>query len=397
MKNRLTNNERYLIQLLKSILFSYGPPEKSDNIEFKDIYLLAKKHFLANMVYYAISKLKEKPDSELLKEWREEYLLGIMRNTIQKQELKMILKKFEEKGIKNVTLKGFEIKKVYPSEDMRQMSDLDILISMEDRERAREILEGVGYTTMKFGKGKDDVYYKKPAMNIEIHNNLFARSDERIDHYFYKMSSMKKVIQKTENSYTFTKEDTLIYGIMHLVKHFKNGGIGIRNVIDWWLYTNKYKNILEWKYIENSLKELEIYKFYKNIISLGNYWFGEGEATELLAELEEYIMDSGIYGTKSNHYLNIFIENNENSSNKSKIKVLKELAFPKYSVMSEMYPILLEKRYLLPVYYIVRILEILLYRRKGKMRIIKEVVSKKEESIERRKNLYKNMGLKNKK
>lgn len=349
------------------------------------------------MVYYAISKLKEKSDSELLKTWREEYLLGKMRNTIQKQELKIILKKFEENKIKNVPLKGFEIKRVYPSEDMRQMSDLDILISLNDRENVRAILEELGYTTKKFGEGKDDIYYKKPVMNIEMHNNLFESRTKEIYEYFYRLSSMEKILQKTEYSYTFSKEDTLIYGIMHLVKHFKSGGIGIRNIIDWWLYTNKYKDILNWEYIESSLKELNIYEFYKNIISLGDFWFGEEEGTELILQLEEYVISSGIYGVASNRYLNLFIENSENGSNRSKIKVLKNLTFPEYSVMSEIYPILVEKRYLLPFYYIVRVLEILIYRRKGKIKIIKEVVSKKEKSIEKRENLYKNMGLKNKK
>lgn len=386
----------YLIQLLKSVLFSYAPPEKPEDIDFKDIYSLARKHFLANMVYYAISKLKEKPDSELLKEWREEYLLGKMRNTIQKQELKMILKKLEENRIKNIPLKGFEIKGVYPSEDMRQMSDLDILISLEDRERAREILEGLGYTTMEFGKGKDDVYYKKPAMNIEIHNNLFDRSEEEMYHYFSKMSSMEKAKSKTEYSYEFSKEDTLIYGIVHLVKHFKNTGIGIRYIMDWWLYIDKYRESLNWEYIESSLKELNIYEFYKNIISLGDYWFGEREATELILQLEEYIVDSGIYGIDSNRYLNILTENSDDSSKSGKISTLKKYVFPKYSLMCERYPVLIGRRYLLPFYYVVRILEILLYRRRGKMRIIKEVVSKKMKYREK-KNLYKNMGLKNKK
>lgn len=207
------------------------------------------------------------------------------------------------------------------------MSDLDILISLEDRERAREILEGLGYTTMEFGKGKDDVYYKKPAMNIEIHNNLFDRSEEEMYHYFSKMSSMEKAKSKTEYSYEFSKEDTLIYGIVHLVKHFKNTGIGIRYIMDWWLYIDKYRESLNWEYIESSLKELNIYEFYKNIISLGDYWFGEREATELILQLEEYIVDSGIYGIDSNRYLNILTENSDDSSKSGKISTLKNMFF----------------------------------------------------------------------
>ena len=63
----------YLIELLKSVLFSSIPPEKPKEIEFKSIYKLAKKHFLANMVYYAISKLKEKQKDLIQKLSIKEY------------------------------------------------------------------------------------------------------------------------------------------------------------------------------------------------------------------------------------------------------------------------------------------------------------------------------------
>lgn len=374
----------YLIELLKSVLLSSTPPEKPEKIEFKNIYKLAKKHFLANMVYYAISELKEKPTQELLNIWKEEYLIGKMRNTVQLSELKTIELKFEEFQIKNISLKGFDLKKVYPSLDMRQMSDLDILIPLEKREEVKSILESLGYETIEFGKGKDDVYYKKPIMNIEIHNNLFDKSDEKMYNYFLKMSSMEKANKKSDYTYEFSKEDALIYGIVHLVKHFKIAGVGIRHILDWWLYSEKNREGMDWKYINNILKELEIFQFYNNIMLLGDVWFKGKKSNKVIEELEEYIIDSGIYGKIENHKTNIVLE--------SKRKTIIKLIFPQYNVMCERYPKLLKNKYLLPYYYLVRILEIIFYRRTGKVELLKDIVSEKQENIDRRKKLYKDMG-----
>lgn len=375
----------YLIELLKSVLFSSIPPEKPKEIEFKSIYKLAKKHFLANMVYYAIFELKEKPTQELLNIWKEEYLIGKMRNTVQLSELKAIELKFEEFQIKNIPLKGFDLKKVYPSLDMRQMSDLDILIPLEKREEVKSILETLGYETIEFGKGKDDVYYKKPIMNIEVHNNLFDKSDEKMYKYFSKLSSMEKAEKRSGYRYEFTKEDTLIYGIVHLVKHFKIAGVGIRHILDWWLYSEKNRESLDWEYINNTLKELDIFQFYNNIMFLGDVWFKGKKSNKVIEELEEYIIDSGIYGKIENRKTNIVLE--------SKRKTIIKLIFPQYNVMCERYPKLLKNKYLLPYYYLVRILEIIFYRRAGKAELLRDIVSEKQENIDKRKKLYKDIGL----
>ena len=375
----------YLIELLKSVLFSSTPPEKPEEIEFKKIYKLAKKHFLANMVYYAISNLEKKPEKELLTLWQEDYLIGKMRNTVQASELKIIEGKFQECKIKNVLLKGFALKEVYPSLDMRQMSDLDILIPLEKREEVKSILEALGYEAIEFGKGKDDVYYKKPIMNLEIHNNLFDKSDERMYNYFSKMSSMEKAKKRSGYRYEFTKEDTLIYGIVHLVKHFKIAGVGIRHILDWWLYSEKNRESLDWEYINNTLKELEIFQFYNNIMFLGDVWFKGKKSNKVIEELEEYIIDSGIYGKIENRKTNIVLE--------SKRKTIIKLIFPQYNVMCERYPKLLKNKYLLPYYYLVRILEIIFYRRAGKAELLRDIVSEKQENIDKRKKLYKDIGL----
>ena len=51
-----------------------------------------------------------------------------MRETIQYHEYEKLTKLFEEEGIERMLLKGGLLKYEYPSQDMRFLTDLDILV-----------------------------------------------------------------------------------------------------------------------------------------------------------------------------------------------------------------------------------------------------------------------------
>lgn len=386
-------NKKYLIELIKSVILSKQPLEKPDEVSFEEIFKISKKHHITNMIYYAIIKLKNKPDEKLLKLWKQEYSISIMRDIVQKEEFSVLKNVFNENAIKHIPLKGFELKKLYPKSDMRDMSDLDILIQNKDREKVKKLLEGLSYTTEKYGKGKDDIYYKKPIMNIEIHNSLLPESLIEKYPYLLKLNKMEKSIKIKDYTYSFSKDDILIYGIVHIAKHFEIAGTGIKSVIDWYLYSKKnFKNI-DWNYVNSSLEELNLNKFYQTLIDLGKVWFEEKSHTDLTKNFEEHIFNSGAYGNINDRILNNLAKNNNKISLVDRIRTLKKMTFPTYLVMCEQYPILKTRKKLLYLYYIKRIFEIIFFRRKNKLKIIKTIFSEDKSTISKRKQFYKDIGL----
>lgn len=386
-------NKKYLIELIKSVILSKQPLEKPDEVSFEEIFKISKKHHITNMIYYAIVKLKNKPDEKLLKLWKREYSISIMRDIVQKEEFSVLKNVFNENAIKHIPLKGFELKKLYPKSDMRDMSDLDILIQNKDREKVKKLLEELSYTTEKYGKGKDDIYYKKPIMNIEIHNSLLPESLIEKYPYLLKLNKMEKSIKIKDYTYSFSKDDILIYGIVHIAKHFEIAGTGIKSVIDWYLYSKKnFKNI-DWNYVNSSLEELNLNKFYQTLIDLGKVWFEEKSHTDLTKNFEEHIFNSGAYGNINDRILNNLAKNNNKISLVDRIRTLKKMTFPTYLVMCEQYPILKTRKKLLYLYYIKRIFEIIFFRRKNKLKIIKTIFSEDNSTISKRKQFYKDIGL----
>lgn len=71
--------------------------------------------------------------------------------------------------------------------------------------------------------------------------------------------------------YAMSKEDTYLYLLAHLAKHLKNGGAGIRQILDIWLYLQKEDDGLDKAYLRESLKALELEKLHTTIKELGEY------------------------------------------------------------------------------------------------------------------------------
>lgn len=385
MKNRLTNNERYLIKLLKGVLLSEEIEEKPRDVSFEEVFQIARAHSVANLSYYSISKLREKPEKNLLKIWKQEYLLGILKDNTQFQELEKILKEFNREKIESVVLKGFNIKLFYPKRDMRTMGDIDILVPKSKKKSIEELMEKLGYSKGKYASERETAYKKKPLMNVEIHTSLFDE-DSKYYEYFSKLSNLERVELIGEYRYKFSEEDSFIYNFVHLVAHFSYRGTGIRSIIDQWLYTKK-SEALDWNYINIQLKNLGLYDFYRNIISLGEFWFGNGESNERIERLGKYIMDAGLYGTMENYGV-IKISKN------GRIKSISLLLFPSVKFMQERFPILKTKLYLLPIYYVVRWLRVFeIQGIKSIKKVLTSIILTKKDELKKRKEFFKDIGL----
>lgn len=392
MSIKLNPNEKYIIALLKSILNNSVPPEKPEDVSFEKVYSMAKYHNIANMLFYAINKLEKKPDSEIFKRWKERHYKGISRDLIQKIELEKILNNFEKNQIKNIVLKGFELKKLYPKSDMRFMSDLDILISKKDAEKVSIIMNELGYKTISYGKEKDDVYFKDPIMNVEIHNALFDVQYKEYNSLFKPLEDMKNIIPKTKYQYNFSDEDFFLFLFIHTVKHYLSYGIGIRVVMDIYLYLKAKEQSLNWSYINDSLQKLELLEFFKVFNHFTKTWFEDEKESEIDIEIGKYIFNSGTYGNDKNNRLNSLFSIKESNIEKSKMKSIFSLIFPSLEVMQVGYPTLKKFPFLLPIFFIIRGLKIVLFRR-DRLNQINSTLKIDRDELNKRKEFHNKAGL----
>lgn len=360
--------DKYIISLLNSVINGITPTEYSSDIDWDRFIKIATEHHISNTIYYAIEKLNQKPPKNICDELYQAHIKALMREANQQAENELIINEFSNNGIRCLPLKGYNIKKYYPSPDMRYMSDLDVLIDADKVNNARDILENIGYTFEFSGKVHDN-YTKKPIMHIELHKCLMDDDMKNIADYYNSSDGFSRGHKVSDNSleYTFSDEEFYIYMISHSAKHYLTFGTGILAIMDIYIFLSKKREKLNYEYINNELKKLKLTKLNGKLVALANMWFDNASTDKSLYEMSNYIISSGAYGKYENDVLHKFL--NKSNSNGSlfakKIKYFFFMTFPNTDYISGKYPKVKEKKWLLPFYWIKRWFSSLFFNRES--------------------------------
>lgn len=359
----MNENERYLIELLKAELNREAAGELPSECKPEQIFAIAEFHSVSGMALYALERNGTKISGELLEKWRQARDKALVKDLTQQLELEQIGASFAAAGIRYLPLKGSVLKRLYPQSDMRTMSDIDILIDEENAESVQKILLEMGYTCEDYEKGVHDVYYKPPVMNIEVHRALFEEHGKE----YTKVFSDPWGMCETDESgivYKFNNDAFFAYLLAHAAAHYEDCGIGIRAIMDLWVYTRSGE-------ISSAEKAFEILEptgkagLARELYKLACVWFGGAERTEKTEQSERYVLSSGVHGTIENSAVNCI----EKSGGKGRY-LLKKF-FPSFSFMRSQYPILKRFPPLLPIVWIIRIFQKLFGERQENTRKLK--------------------------
>lgn len=353
----------YLVHLVKCSIHDLTPKVKPDLVTFDELYIQAKRHNIESMVFYAIEKLEEKPESILYKKWQERKEQNILKSILQDEAEKEVVKALTAQKINIAPLKGSILKNLYPQEDYRQMSDIDILYEEGKDEVLKVAMESAEYQTIFYKQGVLGVYDKPPYISIECHARLVK---DIKSHNQYFQGIWGKLIQDSKNPYLYrmSDEDFAIYMLTHHAKHYYQGGCGIRPVLDIYMYFENLKSTLNMDFIDSELKKLKLYDFKVLMMGLAYQWFGSNQeaATELDKEVLLYIYTSGAYGSEKNRVNNSLSRMEEEYGTKYKIRYSLKRLFPAFSNISDTYPILKKWPICYPVCWVHRFVKRLLGR-----------------------------------
>lgn len=378
----------YLAGIVKSALNNAPVSERPDHLSFEDLYDIAIRNHIGYMVFSELIKDKSLTDTQI-DMLRNRMKSTVLQTLFQMNELKELQARFEETGVKNIPLKGAVLKYLYPRPETREMSDIDILISSEDAESAALVLNDMGYILNSSIK-HHDIYVKKPYMVVEAHKSLYDKSVDGAQYKYFVGFDKAVVREGCAYTYGFTNEDFYVYMIAHAAKHFYAMGCGIRNLIDVYVFLNKYQSSMNMQYVEEELKKCGIYDFEKNVRKLAFDWLEGKELDDFYQSLFQYMLDAGIYGKDENGIWNKFSDDKKEKISQWELR--KWYYFPPLYYISEYYPWVEDRPYLLPVAWIIRFWRGV-FKHKGakKREMVRNI---KEDQILTYKRIYQRMNLK---
>ena len=340
---------RDLLSVIKLALTGESEPI-DDDIDYKQIFNISKTHQIIPLVFDGLYKAKG--NFEGFENFRNYTFCLIRRDQNQLYYLKQIESLFNENGIDYMLLKGSSIKKYYPASEFRLMGDIDILIKEAQYESIKPLLVGMGLTK-KVESDHELVWTSSNGLVVELHKRLIPSYND--DYYSYYLNPWEKAIYRSNHSFSMSKEDEYIYIFTHLTKHYRDGGIGLRHLIDIWYFDMKH-SLLNKTYIEKELNKLGLLEFHNNIVDTLDVWFNGKESTELTDYITKRIIDSGSFGLKEWHDIANAARATArtDSTSSAKIKTVLSLIFLPMEEMKKKFPILDKLPILLPVLWVIR-------------------------------------------
>lgn len=325
---------------------------------------IAKRHQILALFYYGALNCGFSKDLPIMKQLFVDTFNLVSISEQQMYATNKLFARFDENKIDYMPLKGTLLKKMYPLSEMREMGDADILIRTEQYDKIIPIMQSLGFTELL--ESDHEFVWNKQRIHIELHKRLIPSYNKDYYAYFGDGWRLGKLISNDSTRYAMTAEDEMIYLFTHYAKHYRDAGIGIKHIVDLWVYRNNVKNLNE-EYLFIEFKKLQLDVFYKNTMRTLDVWFENATPDEITQFITDIIFNSGVYGTHESQLLSDAVKMSKQIGTVEKVrnKKMLQLVFLPYKSMCQKYPMLKKMAILLPVMWVVRWFSILLFRQEN--------------------------------
>ena len=357
-----------------------------DGFNLEKAFLDAKVHGIVSMVYYGAVNCGLDKKYEIVTKAVPSVYKDIAVCERQSAQVKRLTQAFDESGIEYMPLKGTRMRGLYPKPEMRRMGDADILIKEEQYEKIRALMPSLSYTQ---GYVSDHEYaWNTQGLHVELHKRLIPSYNKDYYAYFGDGWRLGKIRSENGLCYSMTDEDEMIYLFTHFAKHYRDAGIGVRHLVDLWVFRINHTKLDE-NYICEELKKLQLYEFYNNILTTLEVWFNGCVSDDKTDFITEVIFTSGEFGKSEAGMASAALRGLKDGSTELEVKVrrVKDTVFVRYDSMKEIYPILKKMPILLPVMWCVHFMKRLLKRKNVIARLKKRLDVDSQKATEYQKTL----------
>lgn len=229
----------------------------NDKVDWDEVYRLAEEQSVVGVVLAGIERLKnDNPNfnisQEFLLQWIGEVQMIEQQNKAMNCFVDDLIEKMRKADIYTLLVKGQGVAQCYERPLWRSSGDVDLFLSNTNYEKAKAYL-----IPMASSVEAECDYKKHLGMNIdqwvvELHGSLRCGLSVKMD----------KAIDRIQNdvffggnvrSWSNGKTQVFLPGVdcdvlfvfTHFVKHFYNGGLGLRQICDWcrllWTYRDSLK------------------------------------------------------------------------------------------------------------------------------------------------------------
>lgn len=261
IRNFLNDNAAIILLQLLSIAINRKCFILDDNVDWRNILLLAQKQGVRGLAYEALELLKQEdadctcfPDRTTLMQWYAQTAFVEKMFAQHVALAKDVVELWKHHGIKTVVFKGLAHSRYYPRAEHREFGDFDCYLIDAYGECAYRQGNEVA---RKKGLMVDDGWYKHSHIaykKLTIENHQYFTSARRggtdlaLHKYIVEAIGNGSKLERLDGTeiYVLPVEAEGLFMLYHSLTHFLVEGINLRHFVDWacWIKTNQNK--LEW-------------------------------------------------------------------------------------------------------------------------------------------------------
>ena len=217
-------------------------PDSLKEVDWKELYAIAKKQCLVGILFDGIKKLPAEyvgMKKELLLQWMAESQMLEKTNVRLNDAAILVSEWFRKKGFRTCILKGQGNALMYLNPYSRTPGDIDIWVEGGDKRvisfvRSISPHEKACYHHIEFPSYKGvevEVHYRPSFLLCFWHNRKLQKYYERVKE---KQFSHRVMLGEQGEIAIPTVEFNLIFQLTHIYAHLMNEGIGLRQLLDYY-------------------------------------------------------------------------------------------------------------------------------------------------------------------
>jgi len=250
-----------------------GHPVACADADWPELVRLAAQQHVLPLIACAVKHAKDETCPPQIREMLD----GIVRRTsaeqmIRRQRILCLMKRMEEAGMDVLMLKGYAVAADYAHPECRDSADVDLLIDAGQEKKAITFLKAQGFSVEPRAVTSQHVVCVHPQYGkLELHVSLYAELVREV--WFCNTQTLvceQPVLISTPDGackalgYT----DHLIFLTLHMIKHFIEGGLTIRMMLDIALFFSHHAQRIDAGRFWKAMRDLQYETLVNSILWL---------------------------------------------------------------------------------------------------------------------------------
>lgn len=308
---KLNNNLDSFFALLRLGLWGAGNLDTriDGTADWQEVYRLATEQSVLGLVLAGLEFSDIKPPELLLLQWIGEVQVIEQRNKDMNAFIADLIEKLRKEDVYAILVKGQGIAQCYEKPLWRTCGDVDLLLSDNNYQIAKGTLAPLASSV-----DEEDVKRRHLAMNIdswgvELHGSLHAGITRKIDKGIDKVQediiyggNVRSWMNGGVSVFLPSSNNDIVFVFTHILQHYFDGGIGLRQVCDWCRLLWTYQDEINLSLLRKRLKSMGIMTEWKAFASLAVDYLGMPDTAMPLYD------HSSRYERKAKRILSLILE-----------------------------------------------------------------------------------------